>query len=217
MKIKEEMLKGPNCPNAFCPLFVPWERRLQTASAFYYVFMFLIAPLPCMLLPFYLIFFTPLWLPTMLYLLWIYIDRKTPERGGRPNQAFRNRAVWRYFAHYFPIKLVKTAELPADRNYIFGSHPHGIMSIANFATFCTNSTDFDSHFPGIQCSAVTLPNMFWFPFRRELVVSSGAITSHAHSIEYVINPDNKGRAVSIVLGGAEEALVRFNYITWLRI
>ncbi|KAI1724074.1 diacylglycerol acyltransferase domain-containing protein [Ditylenchus destructor] len=182
------------------------DRPLQVAAVFYYVFLFLIAPIPCMVLPFYLIFFTPLWLPTILYLTWIYLDRKTPEFGGRPSASFRYHACWRYFAQYFPIKLVKTAELPPDRNYILGSHPHGIMSIANFASFCTNGTGFDSKFPGLKSSAVTLPNMFYFPFRREVVVSSGAISSHARSIEYVLTQKGKGRAVSIVLGGAEEAL-----------
>lgn len=48
--------------------------------------------------------------------------------------------------------------------------------------------------------------MFWFPFRREVVVSSGAISSHARSIEHVLKSPRKGRLISIVLGGAEEAL-----------
>lgn len=38
---------------------------------------------------------------------------------------------------YFPISLVKTQDLPADRKYVFGYHPHGIIgmgAISNFAT-----------------------------------------------------------------------------------
>ena len=38
---------------------------------------------------------------------------------------------------YFPISMVKTQDLPADRKYVFGYHPHGIIgmgAIANFGT-----------------------------------------------------------------------------------
>ena len=28
---------------------------------------------------------------------------------------------------YFPIELIKTADLPPDGKYLMGSHPHGVM------------------------------------------------------------------------------------------
>lgn len=34
---------------------------LRTAAAFYYIFLFIIIPLPTLVLPVYLIFFTKLW------------------------------------------------------------------------------------------------------------------------------------------------------------
>lgn len=37
------------------------ERALEKAAAFYYVFMFVVAPLPCIGLFLYLIIFSPLW------------------------------------------------------------------------------------------------------------------------------------------------------------
>uniref|UniRef100_A0A915E7Y9 diacylglycerol O-acyltransferase n=1 Tax=Ditylenchus dipsaci TaxID=166011 RepID=A0A915E7Y9_9BILA len=85
--------------------------------------------------------------------------------------------LWKYLASYFPMKLVKTADLPADRNYIIGVHPHGIIGFATFVTFVT----------------VTLPMQFWFPIRREVLTLTGTISS-------------KGYAVAIVPGGAAEAL-----------
>lgn len=33
----------------------------------------------------------------------------------------RRSSAWKYFADFFPIKLVKTAELSPDKNYIFGT------------------------------------------------------------------------------------------------
>lgn len=77
----------------------------------------------------------------------------------------------------------------------FRSHPHGIMSIGNFLSFCTNATRFNEIFPGIQRSAVTLRSMFLFPFRRELVIASGAIPSDAKSIEYVLS----GRGMFVLI------------------
>lgn len=66
---------------------------------------------------------------------------------------------------------------------------------------------FNELYPGLERSAVTLPNMFYFPLRRELVLQSGAISSSAQSIDYALKLNPKGgRLVSIVLGGAEEAL-----------
>ncbi|PIO56182.1 hypothetical protein TELCIR_22423, partial [Teladorsagia circumcincta] len=33
---------------------------------------------------------------------------------------YKNNAIWTHFADYFPLKIVKTADLPPDRNYIIG-------------------------------------------------------------------------------------------------
>lgn len=33
----------------------------------------------------------------------------------------------RHFTNYFPIRLVKTVELPPTRNYVFAAFPHGVM------------------------------------------------------------------------------------------
>lgn len=39
----------------------------------------------------------------------------------------RNWRVWKYVIDYFPIDLVKTVDLPANRNYLIGTCPHGIL------------------------------------------------------------------------------------------
>ncbi|KAH7730913.1 Protein Y53G8B.2 [Aphelenchoides avenae] len=168
--------------------------------------MFLILPLPLFFISVYILLFTSYWWLILPYLCWMYYDRGVINRGGRASEPFRKQNVWKHFADYFPIKLVKTAELPLDKNYIFGNHPHGIMSIGSFASFCTNGTGFDKIVPGIKRHACTLASQFNFPFRREIVLQSGAISSSAESIEYVLRLEDKGHAVSIVLGGAEEAL-----------
>ncbi|MFH4977415.1 hypothetical protein AB6A40_004124 [Gnathostoma spinigerum] len=79
------------------------------------------------------------------------------------------------------------------------------MSVGAFASLCTNGTDFQSKYPGITRYLAGLTGQFWFPFRREIIMTSGAVSCSKRSIEYLINR-GKGTAVGIVLGGAEEAL-----------
>lgn len=39
----------------------------------------------------------------------------------------RNSFMSEHLRDYFPVELVKTVDLKADRNYLFASFPHGIM------------------------------------------------------------------------------------------
>lgn len=86
------------------------------------------------------------------------ITDRAPARGGRPSERIRRLHVWKLWAGemkdefmhmpplvltyetiagYFPISLVKSCDIPPDRKYVFGYHPHGIIgmgAIANFGT-----------------------------------------------------------------------------------
>ena len=42
-------------------------------------------------------------------------------------QWMRNLSYWRHFRNYFPVTVHKTADLPADRNYMIGLFPHGLL------------------------------------------------------------------------------------------
>lgn len=96
------------------------------------------------------LFFTSYYPLALLYLTWAYVfDSRTSSRGGRRAEFVRRLHLWKYFRDYFPIKLVKTAELNPERNYIFGYHPHGILCAGAFCNFATEATDFSTVFPGI--------------------------------------------------------------------
>ncbi|VDD93065.1 unnamed protein product [Enterobius vermicularis] len=200
----------------FAPLNIPLERRLQTLAVVHYVFFFLIAPPLSIFLAIYL-----LWI-NILYGIWLYYDRDAPIRGYRRMKWFQGSVIWKYFADYFPQKLIKTADLPSDRNYIIGAHPHGIMSLGTFTTFCTNGTGFWDKFPGLTPYLATLPGQFLFPFRREYILLSGSsycsfanccnrgLSAFKHycrkqGLLNLLN-NQKGLVLAIVLGGAEEAL-----------
>ena len=68
---------------------------------------------------------------------------------------------------------MKTAELPPDRNYVIGGHPHGIMSVGIFTNFNTEMNGFSKHFPGIRLTSVGLSFIFYFPIYRDYVSSYG--------------------------------------------
>jgi 2-acylglycerol O-acyltransferase 2 len=50
----------------------------------------------------------PLWPFIIAYLIWIARDR-APENGGRRIEAVRRLAVWRRFAEYYPVSLIKVS------------------------------------------------------------------------------------------------------------
>ena len=50
--------------------------------------------------------------------------------------------VWRYAASFYPAKIIKTAELDPNGNYIFAAHPHGIFCSSLFLAFSTEGLGF---------------------------------------------------------------------------
>jgi hypothetical protein len=95
--------------------------------------------------------FTRFYWITLAYFPWIYIDRNTSKevffenftilfppftqnklifvfhliQGGRASESFRNAYIWKLFTGYFPVNLIKTADLDPTKNYLLGIHPHG--------------------------------------------------------------------------------------------
>lgn len=142
----------------------------------------------------------------VLYVIWMYIDRDSCERGGRRWDPCRRLKWWQYLRDYFPITLVKTAELPADKNYLLAIFPHGILPYGGFATFGTDVMHFEKRFPGIRTYYCTLKMNFFMPCIREFGNLHGFISVSQESINWVLSHPVKGKAVAVVVGGASEAL-----------
>jgi hypothetical protein len=181
-------------------------QRLQTLAVAKYMFIFLIMPFVSVIFTAYVLLFTKFWWLMCAYFVWLYFDWDIGERGSRPSKWYRNHFIWRKMAEYFPVELIKTADLPADKNYIFGCHPHGVLGVGAFINFGTNATDFNKKFPGIQSYPATLAGQFNFPFRREIIISLGIIAASARGITHILKRPKGGNAVCLVVGGAEEAL-----------
>ena len=86
----------------------------------------------------------------------------------------RKSPLWKYFANYFPVKLVKTAELdPNKGNYLLGSHPHGIISVGATASFGTDGAGWSKIFKNLIPNLLTLHIFQLAPGWKEINSSLG--------------------------------------------
>ncbi|XP_003456853.1 2-acylglycerol O-acyltransferase 3b isoform X1 [Oreochromis niloticus] len=178
---------------------------LESISVLQWVLSFLLLGVACIILMVYLMF-TSLWPLSALYFVWLVMDWHTPERGGRRTMFVRKWKVWEHMRDYFPVKLVKTGELNPNKNYILGSHPHGIMCAGAFTCFSTESCGFAEAFPGMRASLAILAGLFRIPFYREYIMSAGLYPVSKPSLVHLLSKSGKGNAVVIVIGGAAESL-----------
>ncbi len=109
------------------------------------------------------------------------------------------------FLDYFPIHLHKTCDLPPDRSYIFGCHPHGIISLGGFGNFATEATGFEKLFPGINLRFLVLNSNFQIPFYELYLAMMGICDASKESCNYILKQGN-GNSILLVLGGSKEAL-----------
>ncbi|CAH2272731.1 2-acylglycerol O-acyltransferase 2-A-like [Pelobates cultripes] len=189
----------------FAPLNIPLSRRLQTAAVFQWTFSFL-AMAHCCLILYIVLAFSRYWLFALLYGIWLYVDWNTPSKGGRRSEWVRSWTVWKYFADYFPMKLVRTAPLDPSYNYILGFHPHGVLVVGAFGNFCTEGTGFSSLFPGLTPHLLMLPAWFRVPFFRDYIMSGSLVSSDKASACHLLSKKDGGQAVVIAVGGPPEAL-----------
>ena len=182
----------------FAPIFMPITRRLQTLAVAFHVITFTLGPIIGLIL-LLLMLFTPLAPLVLGYLLWAYIwGSQAPNRGGA-GQRFdcaRRCVIWRYIRDYFPISLVKTAELPADRNYVLGYHPHGVMSFGAAINFATEATGFSQMFPGIKPYPLTLRIQFLWPILRNIYLSLGICAVTHESIDFILSQGSKSKSTT---------------------
>ncbi|CAF0857158.1 unnamed protein product [Adineta steineri] len=187
----------------FAPLNIPWYRRCQTLT----LVIWWLSPWYCLYLTFHLLFFDR-WYSTiciLLYMAWMYLFRTFPKTGGHRQQWLRKLIWWEWFSDYFPIHLHKTCDLPPDRPYIFGYHPHGIIALGAFGNFATEATGFEKLFPGINARFLVLNSNFQIPFYDLFLTMMGLCDASKESCNYILK-QGKGNSIVLVLGGSKEAL-----------
>ncbi|CAF4022917.1 unnamed protein product [Adineta steineri] len=195
--------KGSSNDRIFAPLNIPWYRRCQTLT----LVIWWLSPWYCLYLTLHLLFFDR-WYSTiciLLYMAWMYLFRTFPKTGGHRQQWLRKLIWWKWFSDYFPIHLHKTCDLPPDRPYIFGYHPHGIIALGAFGNFATEATGFEKLFPGINARFLVLNSNFQIPFYDLFLTMMGLCDASKESCNYILK-QGKGNSIVLVLGGSKEAL-----------
>ncbi|CAH1396907.1 unnamed protein product [Nezara viridula] len=154
----------------------------------------------------YITFFTKYWLFTLLIVLWSWYDRETGFKGGRSVRFLRELPHFKYLRDYFPLELVKTANLDPKKNYLFCNHPHGLLSTASFINFCLGTSPRTELFPGLNFFMTSLDVNLKYPLLRDYAMSYGLISSSKRTLKYLLNDSIKGNVVILMIGGAEEVI-----------
>ncbi|KAJ3787258.1 diacylglycerol acyltransferase-domain-containing protein [Lentinula aff. detonsa] len=185
----------------FAPARIPRKRRMQMLA----VAAWSVAIALATVLFLFLCSIPALWPFLAAYEIWITWIDQSPEHGGKTSQWFRELGFWKYFADYYPASFLKEAELPPDRPYVFGYHPHGIIGMGALATFATEATGFSAAFPGIKPHLLTLASNFRMPFYRDIILAMGVCSVSKKSCSNILK-SGPGSAITIVVGGAAESL-----------
>lgn len=153
-----------------------------------------------------------LWPVIIPYLIYILTSNSHADGTLRlRSEWLRRLPFWSLFASYFPARMHRSQELPATRKYIFGFHPHGIISHSAFVGFATEAMGFGQLFPGITNTLLTLDSNFRIPLYRDYALRLGLGSVSRESCENLLtkggpNGEGMGRAITIVVGGARESL-----------
>lgn len=190
----------------FAPLNIPLHRRLETLAAASWFLIVAFGGFIAILLSIYLLF-TRFWWLMLLYYLFIYLDRETSERGGRPRLWVQKLGWFRHLQNYFPSKFDSAPEFTLDpkRNYLFACYPHGVIPMGPFCALACHGSGFNRRFPEFEVYSATLHQHFYAPFTRELGLSLGGISCSKKSLSYVLNRPEGGKVVMLLPGGAFEA------------
>ncbi|KAK9451466.1 diacylglycerol acyltransferase-domain-containing protein [Limtongia smithiae] len=88
--------------------------------------------------------------------------------------------------------------------YVFGYHPHGIVSLGAFGAIGTEGAGWERLFPGIPVSLLTLETNFRLPLYRDYLLSLGISSVSRKSCTSLLDHN---QSICIVVGGARESLL----------
>ena len=157
-------------------------------------------------------------LVALLYATWLLLDGLSPWRGGRRSKWFRTLPLWRTLARYFPATLhvsprytqaLTTVDKGAHPLFLFGLHPHGIISVSHIVNLLLDSTGGVGQGDGVgrlgvdyRCATVNA-NMI-LPGWREFALGLGFISADKSAVAAALA---RGTSVMLVVGGAAESLL----------
>jgi len=142
-----------------------------------------------------------------------YFDRSELTAEGRYWPWFAEHPLWKKIFAWFPGSIQYEAPLSAEKQYIFGSHPHGVMSL-HHAMLAANATEkkddqglpeggFYQVSPGKSRRDLGASVVFRIPFYRDLLLWLGVVDASRTVAKKVLK---SGKSLLILVGGEQEQL-----------
>jgi len=130
------------------------------------------------------------------------------KQGNNMNWLERRASqFWRRHFDYFPISVIFDGDgLKANKQYIFGVHPHGIHCWP-LNVFAFHSSDFYQKMKGMKMTGVAATVMFKIPVVRELFLLMGYRDAGRRTCQKVLE---QGGSLYICTGGESESLATKN-------
>jgi hypothetical protein len=141
------------------------------------------------------------WYMLLPYFIYIYLDPRS-QHGAKTSNIHRNNFIFNIVRDYFDMKIIKTCDIPATKNYLFCYHPHGVIPFGMPFGLNSNCCEFDNLYPGINLNFKVHSVFMMFPILRELCLYFGAQPATRKSIIKTLNEPGKSACLSIG-GGAE--------------
>ncbi|KAJ2808187.1 diacylglycerol O-acyltransferase 1 [Coemansia guatemalensis] len=105
--------------------------------------------------------------------------------------------------------MVFEAPLDPKKQYVFGSHPHGVISYVSQIIAGATGLGIEAHYPGLVVRGVTLPAAFIVPFFRDYILAMGCLSCDCNSIRRILSDRHHRlhQSLLVVVGGAEESML----------
>lgn len=148
--------------------------------------------------------FTKYYYVTIIYLVWLYLDRNTCNRGGRRWNIIYKSNFYKRIASYFRMKMrySNNFQLDTNENYLLVYHPHAVSAFGCVCAFASDGMNLNERFPGIESKFLVHETSFLFPVMKELFSSRGDCSVNSKSIDYLLSDQQKkGQLLALVVGG----------------
>ncbi|KXN64613.1 diacylglycerol acyltransferase [Conidiobolus coronatus NRRL 28638] len=141
------------------------------------------------------------WYLLLPYFAYIYMDPRS-QNGAKTSNLHRNNFLLNIIRDYFDMKIIKTCDIPATKNYIFCYHPHGIIPFGMGIGLNSNCCGFDDLYPNINVNIKVHSIFLTSPLLREVCLYFGSQPATRESIIKTLN--EPGNSVGLSIGGAAE-------------
>ncbi|KAJ2865880.1 diacylglycerol O-acyltransferase 1, partial [Coemansia asiatica] len=145
----------------------------------------------------------------LIYLAFCFFDPRPYDGVGRRVPSVKKLPIWTHVNKYFKPRMIFEEPLDASKKYVFGSHPHGVISYTSQLIAGTTGLGIESHFPGLVVRGVTMPATFSIPFFRDYALAMGCLSCDRDSIRAALSERRHKlhQSLLVVVGGAQESML----------